>query len=56
LQTPDGSKILLAKNLIGSGFQNAQFEGTSTEFVDVVSSAFKYNYRPINDLAILKYI
>ncbi|MEO8719813.1 MAG: CotH kinase family protein [Ginsengibacter sp.] len=53
LQSPDGSKILLAKNLIGKGFQNTHFDGISHEYIDLAYEPFENSYRPVIDLAIL---
>ncbi|MEP6628691.1 MAG: CotH kinase family protein, partial [Ginsengibacter sp.] len=53
LQSPDGTKILLAENVVGSGYQDAHFDGVSIEFIDVAFAPFIYNYRPLNDLSIL---
>src|SRR5690242_19513109 len=53
LKSPDGTTILLAKNIQGSGFSNTVFDAKSANFIDFANGPDNKNFRPLNDLAIL---
>ena len=53
LQAPDGTTVLLAKNLPGSNYTNTIFNGTSNRYVDFGTSPYADNYRSIQDLSYL---
>jgi subtilisin-like proprotein convertase family protein len=53
LKSPDGTTILLAKNIQGSGFSNTVFDAKSADFIDFANGPDNKNFRPLNDLAIL---
>lgn len=53
LESPDGTTILLAKNLGGSDFENTTFNGKSNRYIDFGTAPYNGQFRPLNDLSIL---
>lgn len=53
LQSPDGTKILLSKNLPGGNYINTTFDASSPVFIDFGHAPYSSSYRPIQDLSLL---
>lgn len=53
LESPDGTSILLAKNLPGVNYSQTKFNATSVEYIDFGNAPYNGSYRPLQDLSIL---
>lgn len=53
LQSPDGTTILLAKNLPGSNYTKTILDGISYRYIDFGTAPYTNNYRSIEDLSYL---